>query len=196
MKRVILLSGLTVLARPAHLYTLARIVRPDLLPNFYEFGYRYCDPRQSFEGIDFSNAGNLTELRQLLDKRLYSSHKRKHIYQDLSEKMYQKLEITADVNIVVKIQHLLKTFIQPWEDEQTKQHGSEHRGFFFDMFFKYFCAESLKADPGLIKFLTLPIDEGTPSFQKTLKQIFRDLFDLTGQAKVKAVLEVIDNLLF
>jgi hypothetical protein len=64
------------------------------------------------------------------------------------------------------------------------------------MFFKYFSAESLQSDPGLIKFLTLPIDEGIPSFQKTLKQIFRDLFDLTGQAKVKAVLEVIDNLLF
>ena len=63
MKRVILLSGLNVFQRTSHLHALARIVRPDLVPNFYEFGYRYCDPRQSFEGIDFSNAGNLTELK-------------------------------------------------------------------------------------------------------------------------------------
>jgi len=153
MKRVILLSSLTVLNRPSHLHALARMVRPDLIPNFYEFGYRYCDPRQSFEGIDFNYAGNLTELKQLLDKRLYSSHRRKHVYQDLPEKMFQKWEVTADVNIVVKIQHLLKTYIQPWEDEQIKTKGAVHRGFFFEMFFNYFSAENLQADPELTKFL-------------------------------------------
>ena len=45
MKRVILLSALNCLARPARFHSLARILRPDLIPNFYEFGYRYCDPR-------------------------------------------------------------------------------------------------------------------------------------------------------
>lgn len=29
--------------------------------------------------------------------------------------MFQKWEVTADVNIVIKIQHMLKTFILPWE---------------------------------------------------------------------------------
>lgn len=72
MKRVVLLTDFNCLAGPARLHSLAKILRPDLIPNFYEFGYRYCDPRQSFDGIDFTNAGNLTELKQLLEKRLFS----------------------------------------------------------------------------------------------------------------------------
>ena len=117
MKRVILLSALNCQASPARLHSLAKVIRPDLIPNFYEFGYRYCDPRQSFDGIDFSNAGNLTELKQLLDKRLFTQHRRKSVYHDMPDKMFQKWEITADVNIVIKIQHILKTFIQPWEQQ-------------------------------------------------------------------------------
>lgn len=31
-----------------------------------------------------------------------------------------------------------------------------------------------------MKYLSDPIDEGKPTFQKGLKQIFRDLYDLTG----------------
>lgn len=55
-----------------------------------------------------------------------------------------------------------------------------HRGFFHEMFFKFYHSGALEHDPELVKFLTMPIDEATPSFQKTLKQIFRDLYDLTG----------------
>ena len=88
MKRVILLSDVNIYKQPAKLHPLAKILRPDLVPNFYEFGYRYCDPRQSFDGICFKNAGNLTELKQLLEKRLYHLSRRKTIYQDLPDKMY------------------------------------------------------------------------------------------------------------
>ena len=45
MKRVVLLTDFNCLAGPARLHSLAKILRPDLIPNFYEFGYRYCDPR-------------------------------------------------------------------------------------------------------------------------------------------------------
>ncbi len=63
MKRVILLSAVDIMKKPVHFYPFAKMLRPDLIPLFYEFGYRYCDPRQSFEGIDFGNAGNLTEFK-------------------------------------------------------------------------------------------------------------------------------------
>jgi len=65
------------------------------------------------------------------------------------------------------------------------------------MFFNHFSQEKLESESAeMTKFLTAPIDEATPSFQKTLKQIFRDLFDLTGQAKLKAVFEIIENYLY
>ena len=38
-------------------------------------------------------------------------------------------------------------------------------------------------------------DDTKPTFKKSLKQIFRDLYDFSGQAKLKATQEVIDNLL-
>ena len=43
--------------------------------------------------------------------------------------------------------------------------------------------------------LANPIDESKPSFNKSLKQIFRDLYDLTGQSKIKATTELLENLM-
>jgi SWI/SNF-related matrix-associated actin-dependent regulator 1 of chromatin subfamily A len=69
MKRVILLTGTNLLKKPHEIYCLLRMIRSDVMPGFYEFGYRYCDPRQSFDGIDFSNAGNMNELKKILEIR-------------------------------------------------------------------------------------------------------------------------------
>jgi SWI/SNF-related matrix-associated actin-dependent regulator 1 of chromatin subfamily A len=63
MRRVIILSAVRILEKPVFFYPMAKMIRPDLVPAFMEYGYRYCDPRQSFEGIDFGHAGNLTELK-------------------------------------------------------------------------------------------------------------------------------------
>ena len=43
-KRVVLMSGTPVLARPVEVYNLLRILRPDICPSFSEFASRYCDP--------------------------------------------------------------------------------------------------------------------------------------------------------
>ena len=74
MRRVIVLSAINIGLKPVFFFPIAKIIRPDLMPGFMEYGYRYCDPRQSFEGIDFGHAGNLTELHQLLIRRFYSSN--------------------------------------------------------------------------------------------------------------------------
>jgi SWI/SNF-related matrix-associated actin-dependent regulator 1 of chromatin subfamily A len=70
MKRVMILSGAKLLRNPKNLYYIVRMIRPDLVPGFYEFGYRWCDPRHSFDGIDFNYSGNLHELKQILEKRV------------------------------------------------------------------------------------------------------------------------------
>ena len=93
--------------KPHEIFCLMKIVRADLMPSFYEFGYRYCDPRQSFDGIDFTNAGNMKELKKLLEIRFQSIAKRKNNFSELPMKMKQKYEIFAEVPIVVKIQQIL-----------------------------------------------------------------------------------------
>ncbi|CDW78143.1 UNKNOWN [Stylonychia lemnae] len=185
MKRSIVLTGCNLTKKPQEIYSLMRIVRPDIMPGFYEFGYRYCDPRQSFEGIDFTNAGNMIELKQLLDKRIQTIYKRKYIFSELPDRMRQKLEITAETQIVVKIQSLLQNYVKPWEDQHPNQ------SFFLEMFQNFY--ENPNKDQ--TKFLCDPTDDSRPSFQKTLKQIFRDLYDYSGLAKLKVTQDIIDNIL-
>ena len=46
-KRVLLLTGTPLLGRPQELYNLLKILRPDLLQRFVDFGCRYAKPRRS-----------------------------------------------------------------------------------------------------------------------------------------------------
>lgn len=97
MKRVILLTGSKLLKKPRHLYYLMRIIRPDLVPGFYEFGYRYCDPRQSFDGIDFEHSSNLTELKKILEKRVHVRQRRGVVFEELSKLMRVKFEVNVEI---------------------------------------------------------------------------------------------------
>lgn len=58
IKRVLLLSGTPMLARPNELYNLLRILRPDIYYSFKDFGLRYCSPRESYFGIDWTGSSN------------------------------------------------------------------------------------------------------------------------------------------
>jgi len=78
--------------------------------------------------------------------------------------MFQKWEVSCDIHSVVKIQKMIKTFIQPWEDEMMQADPVNFKGFFAEMFFNHFSADKLDESHQLVKFLTQPMDEGTPSF--------------------------------
>lgn len=55
-KRVILLSGTPVLAKPVEIYNVLKILRPDITPVFTTFADRYCNPTSNKFGIDYSGA--------------------------------------------------------------------------------------------------------------------------------------------
>ena len=57
-KRILLLSGTPILARPSELYNLMRIIRPDVFTSFTDFGKRYCNPKEAHYGIDWSGSKN------------------------------------------------------------------------------------------------------------------------------------------
>jgi SWI/SNF-related matrix-associated actin-dependent regulator 1 of chromatin subfamily A len=69
-KRVLLLSGTPILARPAEIYNTFRILRPDVFYSFNEFGIRYCNPKESYYGIDWSGSKNQRELHMLIERSL------------------------------------------------------------------------------------------------------------------------------
>lgn len=64
--RCILLSGTPALSRPSELFNQISAVDPKLFTNFFEFGLRYCDAKQSHFGWDFSGASHLEELKVIL----------------------------------------------------------------------------------------------------------------------------------
>lgn len=70
IKRVLLLTGTPMLGKPCEIYNLIKILRPSLFPKFIEFGIRYCDPKKSAYGIDWSGNSNAHELHFLLEKCL------------------------------------------------------------------------------------------------------------------------------
>ncbi|CDW91024.1 snf2 family n-terminal domain containing protein [Stylonychia lemnae] len=56
-----------MLARPAELFNLIKMVRPDIFQDFQQFATRYCNPKESQFGMDYSGASNIKELHQLLE---------------------------------------------------------------------------------------------------------------------------------
>ena len=59
-----------MLGRPSEIYNLLKILRPDIFRGFKEFGSRYCNPKESIFGIDWSGSSNMRELHLLLEKSL------------------------------------------------------------------------------------------------------------------------------
>ena len=55
-KRVILITGTPILAKPVELYPLLNMLRPDLFHSFSTFGNRYCDPKRNFFGMDWTGS--------------------------------------------------------------------------------------------------------------------------------------------
>jgi len=65
-KRVILISGTPMLAKPEEIYNLLKIIRPDLIGKFTEFAERYCNPQQTPYKIDYSGNSCTKELHYIL----------------------------------------------------------------------------------------------------------------------------------
>jgi SWI/SNF-related matrix-associated actin-dependent regulator 1 of chromatin subfamily A len=64
---VLALSGTPLLNRPAELWPILNILRPDLFPSFGAFAFRYCAAHQNLFGHwDYSGSSNLEELHALL----------------------------------------------------------------------------------------------------------------------------------
>jgi hypothetical protein len=66
----IAVSGTPLVNRPAELWTILHMIRPDLYPHFWEFAHRYCDPQRKPWGWEFKGAVNIDELYHDLSMNL------------------------------------------------------------------------------------------------------------------------------
>jgi len=87
MKRLLLLSGTPILARPCELFNLLRMLRPDIFNNFFQFADRYCNPKETQYGMDYSGAANIRELHYLLENKIMVRRLKKDVLKELPPKI-------------------------------------------------------------------------------------------------------------
>lgn len=65
-KRCILISGTPMLSRPVELFNLMKTIRPDIISSFTTYAQRYCNPKETPYGMDYSGNSCTKELHYIL----------------------------------------------------------------------------------------------------------------------------------
>ena len=101
-KRLILMTGTPLLAKPLEGYPLLYALRPDLFCYFKKYAYRYCDPQPTPFGYSWSGTSNTKELHWILSTLMVRRLK-KDVLDYLPPKRRQKVFIKADPEIIAEI---------------------------------------------------------------------------------------------
>ena len=115
-KRVVLLTGTPILAKPMEIFSLLHIFRPDKFKGFKEFGTRYCDPKMlPFGLIDWSGSSNSRELNSILNKLMIRRLK-KDVLSQLPPKKRQKIEIATDSKVIKRLKIFMEKSSKKFEE--------------------------------------------------------------------------------
>ena len=101
-KRLIIMTGTPLLAKPYEGYPLLYALRPDLFCYFKKFAYRYCDPQPTPFGINWSGASNTKELHWIISTLMVRRLKR-DVLNRLPPKRRQKVFIKTDNKVIEEI---------------------------------------------------------------------------------------------
>ena len=106
-KRLIIMTGTPLLAKPYEGYPLLYALRPDIFCYFKKFAYRYCDPQPTPMGINWSGTSNTKELHWILSclmvRRLKSD-----VLNQLPPKRRQKIEIATNEKVIHELKKTRK----------------------------------------------------------------------------------------
>lgn len=83
---VIAVSGTPLTNRPAELWPVLNLLRPDLFPRFFPFAEEFIGPKRKPWGWDFSGAKNLRKLHTTLASTVMIRRLKKDVLQDLPNK--------------------------------------------------------------------------------------------------------------
>lgn len=86
VKHVIGISGTPMTNRPAELWSILHLIRPDLFKGFFSYGMKYCKPQKKPWGWEFKGATNLDELHQILTDELMIRRKKADVMSELPDK--------------------------------------------------------------------------------------------------------------
>jgi len=179
-KRVVLLTGTPILAKPMEIFPLLHILRPDKFKGFKEFGSRYCDPKiLRFGVIDWSGSANSRELNSILN-RLMIRRLKKDVLSQLPPKKRQKIEISTDSKVIKKLKILMEKSSKKFEQLLGTQIELDKLGINID---------DLKTEKEKEKEEKNEKDE-----EDTILNKFNKAYSLTGEAKLPGIRDYVNYL--
>ena len=170
-KRVILITGTPILAKPVELYPLLSILRPDLFHNFKIFGNRYCDPKRNFFGMDWTGSSHPKELNFIL-KNIMIRRLKKDVMSQLPPKKRQKVEIQTDPKVIKQIKAINLSSEKIIEKFNELNNSS--------------------VNPNLVNFVN---NEDPGDENDNLLNLFNKVYKLSAEAKAAGVKEYIHYLI-
>ena len=170
-KRVILITGTPILAKPVELYPLLNMLRPDLFHSFSTFGNRYCDPKRNFFGMDWTGSSHPKELNFIL-KHIMIRRLKKDVMNQLPPKKRQKIEIQTDSKIIKQITAINLS------SEKIMDKFNE--------------LNNTSINPNLVSYVN---DDDIEDGNDNLLNLFNKVYKLSAEAKTSGVKEYIHYLI-
>ena len=170
-KRVILITGTPILAKPVELYPLLNMLRPDLFHSFSTFGNRYCDPKRNFFGMDWTGSSHPKELNFIL-KHIMIRRLKKDVMNQLPPKKRQKIEIQTNSKIIKQITAINLS------SEKIMDKFNE--------------LNNTSINPNLVSYVN---DEDIEDGNDNLLNLFNKVYKLSAEAKTSGVKEYIHYLI-
>ena len=186
-KRVVLLTGTPIMARPMEIYPLLHILRPDHFKSFIEFGARYCDPKKSF-GLftDYSGSSNTKELNAILNKFIMIRRLKKDVLSELPPKKRQKIEISTDKKIIRILKGLMEKSSAKFEKLLGTQLDFETLGI---------NVEDLKGDNEKNTTVENSDQKDNSKETESIVNKFNKAYMLTGQSKLPGICDYVNYLI-
>jgi len=125
---VLCLSGTPILNRPSELYTSLQALRRDIFSNWWRFANRYCAPKNTGFGWDFSGASNTRELNEKLQKTVMIRRIKSDVLKDLPPKIRTVIPLEMKNRSAYEAQEReLKTWMEEAEnpEELSKKKKAE-----------------------------------------------------------------------
>ena len=137
---IVALSGTPILNRPNEFFTPLNMMLPAQFGNYWTFAQRYCNPRRTDFGWDFSGASNIehsvdgtpplnTLLRDFMLRRSMDDPR-------ISKDMPDLVQTIIEIDLAEQAQKAYKIEYNSWMEEWQKQHvnyGSTDAGFALNM---------------------------------------------------------------
>ena len=110
------LSGTPLTNRPSELWFPTRVIKPRLFPSFFAYAHRFCKPRRTQWGWDFSGSSNLKKLNKVMLRAVMIRRRKEDVLKDLPPK--QRSIVPLDLSSRKEYDHALHDFIG-WLNETS-----------------------------------------------------------------------------